>query len=526
MEPKGYQIFVLHSHLPFVKHPEYENFLEERWLFEGVTETYLQLLLYFEQLVNEGVDFQITMSITPALAEMFVDPVLQNRTLKYIENLVRLGESEIKRTRGDDRFYFTALHYYNRFLRQRDDFVNKYHKNLIEGFLKFKKSGHLEIITCTGPHLFLPNFQPEPSIIRMAIRVAKRNYIKHFGEEPKGIWLAENGYFEDCDKFLADENIRYFFLETHGILYGNPKPVYGVFAPVYTPNGVAAFGRDVETAKQVWSASEGYPGDYNYREFYRDIGFQLPMDYLKPFLPEGIRVQTGFKYYKITGKTEDKQPYNREVARNKAAEHAGNFLFNRTKQVEYLASKMDRPPVVVSMYDAELFGHWWYEGPEFIYYLIKKMHYDQNIIKMITPTNYLRKFPTNQVVMPNFSSWGYKGYSEVWLNGDVEWILYYLYDAIDKFKKITKEKNNPNPEEKRVLNQMARELLLGCASDWPFIITTKTTVEYAIKRVKEHIHNFNKLYYDLLNNYIDYEYLKEIEQKNSIFQEIDYQLWN
>ncbi len=521
MDPKGYLMIVLHNHLPFIKHPEYDYFLEERWFFEAVTETYLPILSYLEKLISEKIDFQLTMSITPSLAEMFADPLLQKRTTLYIENLIKLAEKELKRTRGDERFYFTALHYYNKFLNQREDFINKYDKNLLNGFRKLKETGHLEIITSTGPHIFLPNFLFEPYVIKSAIKTAKKNYIKHFGDEPKGIWLAENGYFEGCDKFLADENIRFFFLETHGILYADRRPVYGVFAPIYTPNGVAVFGRDVETAKQVWSADEGYPGDFNYREFYRDIGFELPMEYLKEFLSENVRVQTGFKYYKITGKTEYKEPYNRQVAVNKAAEHAGNFLFNRTKQVEYLNTQMDRPPVVVSMYDAELFGHWWYEGPEFLYFLIKKIQYDQNIIKLINPVNYLKKFPTNQVATPNFSSWGYKGYSEVWLNGENEWILYYVHEAAEKMEKIVNEKRNPTSEERRVLKQMARELFLSMSSDWPFIISTKTSVEYAVKRVKEHISNFNKLYYDLRNNYIDYDYLRECETKNSIFQEIE-----
>ncbi len=526
MDPKGYFIFLLHNHLPFIKHPEFPDFLEERWFYEAVTETYLPLLGVFDKLNHENVPFQITMSISPSLSEMLTDPILQNRTLTYLERLIKLGEKEIKRTRGDERFYFTALHYYHKFIQEREDFINKYYKNLLNGFRKLQEQGQIEIITNTGPHIYGPNFINQPKAIQAAIKSAKRNYIKHFSVEPKGIWLAENGYFEGIDKFIADENIRYFFLETHGIVYGDPRPVYGVFAPVYTPSGVAAFGRDTETAKQVWSAKEGYPGEFYYREFYRDIGFDLPLDYLHDFLPvKNLRLNTGYKYYRITGNTEFKEPYNREVAVNKAIEHAEHFLNNRVAQVNGLCTQMDRPPVITSPYDAELFGHWWYEGPDFIYFLIKKMHYDQQVIKMITPSNYLRKFPTNQVLTPNFSSWGYKGYSEVWLNGNNEWIMYYIHDAIEKMEQLVQEKRKATEEEKRVMNQMARELLLAQTSDWPFIMTTQTTVEYAIKRVKEHIHNFNTLYYALKDNSVNFEFLFEIEAKNSIFQEIDYTVY-
>ena len=287
-----------------------------------------------------------------------------------------------------------------------------------------------------------------------------------------------------------------------------------------------AFARDIESARQVWSSTEGYPGDFNYREFYRDIGFELPLNEIKEFLPDQeLRVQTGYKYYRITGKTDAKEPYNREVAVNKAAEHAGNFLFNRTNQINFLNSQMDRPPLISSLYDAELYGHWWYEGPEFLYYLIKKIHFDQDVIKLITPINYLRKYPVNQIVTPNTSSWGYKGYSEVWLNKMNEWILYYVHDATEKMNKIACEKNNASSEEARVLNQMARELLLSQSSDWPFILTTGTSVEYAKKRIMEHINNFNTLYNDLQKKKINIKYLQECETKNSIFQEMDYHIY-
>lgn len=526
MEPKGYLLYLLHNHLPFIKHPEYDDFLEERWFFEAVTETYLPILGQMEKLAQENVSFRLAMSVTPSLSEMFADPVLQARTLAYLERLIRLGEKEVKRTRGDERFYFSALHYYNKFIRQKDDFVNKYRKNLLNGYRKLQDDGYLELMTSTGPHIYAPNFMSKPAVLRAAVRAAKKNFAKHFGRPSQGIWLAENGYFEGLDKMLAGEDIRFFFLEAHGILYGDPRPVYGVYAPVYTPSGVAAFGRDMETARQVWSAKEGYPGDPHYREFYRDIGFDLPLDYLKDILPSrNLRVNTGFKYYRITGNTEKKDPYNREVAVNRAIDHANHFLASRIKQTEALAGQMDRPPLIVSPYDAELFGHWWYEGPEFLYFLIKKIHYDQDAVKLITPSEYLRKFPTHQVLTPNFSSWGYRGYSEVWLNGNNEWVLYYLHDAAGKMEDLSRKFTSPTERQKRALNQMARELLLAQSSDWPFIMSTGTTLEYAVRRVKEHIYNFNKLYDGIKKNAVDAGFLAGIESKNSIFQEIDYSIY-
>ena len=141
-----------------------------------------------------------------------------------------------------------------------------------------------------------------------------------------------------------------------------------MFAPVWCPSAVAAFGRDMESSKQVWSAHEGYPGDYEYREFYRDVGFDLDYDYIRPYLhPDGNRINLGIKYYRITGPGEGKAPYRPAYAREKAAMHAGNFMFNREKQVEWLNGLLGVRPIVVSPYDAELFGHWWYEGLSLIH---------------------------------------------------------------------------------------------------------------------------------------------------------------
>jgi 1,4-alpha-glucan branching enzyme len=219
---------------------------------------------------------------------------------------------------------------------------------------------------------------------RAQIKIAVEQYEKHFGRRPRGIWLPECGYTPGVDEFLREAGIKFFFTESHGVLHANPRPKYGVFAPIYCPSGVAAFARDLESSKQVWSAVEGYPGDYDYREFYRDVGFDLDFEYVRPYItPDGKRVQTGMKYYRITGPSLDKKPYVLARAMEKAASHAGNFMFNRERQIEYLSGLMDRKPIIIAPYDAELYGHWWYEGPEWLNFLIRKIYHDQKTVKLI-----------------------------------------------------------------------------------------------------------------------------------------------
>ena len=525
---KGYLALVLHAHLPFVRHPEYYTFLEENWLYEAVTETYIPLIDVFEGLVRDGVDFRITMTLTPPLVAMLQDPLLQQRYVRHIEKLIELSEKEIHRTRQQTEFNRTAVMYRDKFLSARHTFVDKYDMNLIRAFRGFQDIGKLEIITCGATHGFLPLMETVPKAARAQVLVAAEDYKRNFGRPPRGFWLPECGYYPGVDEYLKEAGIRYFFTDTHGLFNAVPRPKYGVFAPIYCKSGVAAFGRDQESSKQVWSSEEGYPGDYYYREFYRDIGFDLDMDYIAPYIhSNGIRIHTGLKYYRITGNgSGHKEPYDHVKAMEKAAEHAGNFMFNRERQVEYLYDAMGgKRPIIVSPYDAELFGHWWYEGPDFINYLARKIYYDQNTIKMITPSEYLDMYPVNQVATPSLSSWGHKGYSEVWLEGANDWIYRHLHKAAERMTELAERFPNAEGIIKRALNQAARELLLLQSSDWAFIMKTGTMVEYAEKRTKDHIQRFNRLYEEIMENRVDAEYLKELEWKDNIFQEMDYKVY-
>ena len=523
---KGYLALVLHSHLPYVRHPEHDQFLEEDWLYEAITETYIPLINVFEGLVRDNVDFRITMSLTPTLIAMLTDPLLQHRYVRHINKLIELSEKEVERTHGQPEFSELARMYHDLFRNARYVFEDVYGRNLVTAFKKFQDLGKLEIITCGATHGFLPLMQNRKAV-RAQIMVAAEHHKKHLGRAPKGIWLPECGYYEGLDEILKEAGIRYFFTDSHGIFHASPRPKYGVYAPIYTRSGVAAFGRDMESSKQVWSSVEGYPGDFHYRDFYRDVGFDLDFNYIKPYIhPDGIRVNLGIKYYKITGASNHKEPYVRQQALDKAAEHAGNFLFNRQKQIEWLADICDdRKPIVVSPYDAELYGHWWFEGPDWINFLIRKTVFDQDTIKLTTPLEYLTDNPKCQVAQPSFSSWGYKGYSEFWLNGSNDWIYRHLDKAADRMVELAQRYDAADGLLKRALNQAARELLLAQSSDWAFIMKSGSHVEYAIKRTREHVRAFTRIYADLTAGHIDEGWLGDLEQRNNLFPDIDYRVY-
>ena len=527
---QGYLTLLLHAHLPFVRHPEYEQFLEEDWLYEAITETYIPLIRIFERMEREGLDYRITMSLTPPLISMLTDPLLQSRYLRHIKKLIELAEKEVTRTRFLPKFHDTAKMYLSLFEDTRRIFEDVYRRNIVLAFRKFAEQGKLEIITCGATHGFLPFMEVNQEAVNAQIEVAVSTHEKHLGSKPKAIWLPECGFLPGHDRVLKKHGIRAFFTDSHGILLSNPRPKYGVFAPVFLPSGVAAFGRDVESSRSVWSAEVGYPGDYDYREFYRDIGFDLDLDYIKDYIhPAGFRINTGIKYFRITDKGGgEKKPYDFEMARKKAAIHAEDFYEKRLAQIGHLQNLMDRAPLVVSPYDAELFGHWWFEGPHFLEALLRVIgrRKAETGVSMITPSEYLERYKSNQVVELDMSTWGAAGYGSVWLNDKNHWIYRHLHKCADHMvTSASRFKNRASRLEERALNQMARELLLAQSSDWAFIINSGTMVEYAERRTKDHINRFLKLYEDLMSGTVEESFLNTIEYRDNIFPDLDFRVY-
>lgn len=522
---QGYLALILHAHLPFVRHPEHERFLEENWLYEAMTECYLPLAQVMEGWLRDGLETRLTLTLSPTLCTMLQDPLLQDRYARHLDGLIELAEKEIYRTHWEPPFNRLAREYHERFMGVRDTY-RACGRDLVRAFAKFQDAGRLEIITCAATHALLPLLADDPPSLRAQLLVARDHYRATFGRDPQGIWLPECAYVEELEPFLQEAGLRWFTLDAHGLLHARPRPRYGVFAPVISPNGLVAFGRDLESARQVWSRHEGYPGDFRYRDFYRDIGYDLDFDYVRPYLPSrDHRGFTGIKYHRITGPAAHKEIYDRGAALRVASEHAGHFLGTRVEQTHRLADILQRPPLIVAPYDAELFGHWWYEGPEFLNFFVRKALFDQRAFTLTTPREYLRQNPTQQIATPAASSWGEEGYWRNWLNETNEWIYPHLRVAQKRMTDLARRFLDPLPLEERALQQAGRELLLAQASDWPFILRTGTSPDYARKRVKDHILRFTALYEQLTTGKVDALWLQRVEQMDNLFPEIEFRYW-
>ncbi len=502
--PSGHLSLVLHAHLPFVRHPEYPRFLEEDWLFEALTETYIPLARMMERLLADGVPFRLTMTMSPPLCEMLVDPLLRDRYRRHVGELLET----VRRERGRiDPKFGRSMDLYERLFGESLDYVGR--NDLIGVYRRLQDSGSLEIVTCGATHGFLP-FVLDP---RPQIRTAVANYRKHFGRAPRGIWLPECAYAPGLDAILKESGLQFFYLDGHGLLNGSRVPKFGVHAPIRTPAGAVAFGRDTETSKQVWSSKEGYPGDAAYREFYRDLGWDL-----------GLGRNLGIKHHAVTGDVplHQKAPYDPDAARGKAAEHAWHFKYNREQQARQLKAKLGRPPVIVAPYDAELFGHWWFEGPQFLEALFRAMAASD--VSLTHAPEVLARDGALQTLEPAASSWGDKGYYEVWLNGTNDWIYRHQRIAEERMAELAR-REAASDLERRALAQAAREVLLLQSSDWAFIMDTGAVAPYAHKRFKEHVVRFTRLWEMIGRGAIDEGFLGDGEWKDSIFQELDYRVF-
>jgi 1,4-alpha-glucan branching enzyme len=518
---EGYLAIVLHAHLPFVRHPEYEDSLEENWLYEAITDTYVPLLMVLDGLVRDGVDFRLTLSLTPTLSSMLLDPLLQSRYERRLRSLLVLADKEMDRTRHNPALNRLARMYRDRLGRVREAYLHRYGKDLVRAFGRLEASGRVEIIASAATHGYLPILSIDPAAVRTQVKVGVDHHHRLFGRRPAGFWLPECAYSPGMDSLLEEQGIRYTVLETHGITRACPRPAGGVYAPVYCPSGVAAFGRDPESSKQVWSSIEGYPGDYDYREFYRDIGYDLDLEYIGPHVHrDGIRIDTGFKYYRVTGKGDEKDLYVPERAEQKASLHAADFIANREAQVSRLAAAMDRKPVIVAPFDAELFGHWWFEGPVWLDCLFRKLASGGGTIRPVRLSEYLDEHPTQEVATPCMSSWGDKGFNEVWLNGSNDWIYPHLHWAAKEVE--ARVRLQAEGLTKRALDQAVRELLLAQASDWAFMINAGTTVEYASSRTRGHLSRLRRLLSDVDADRIDEDWLSTIEGQDNIFPDLDF----
>lgn len=531
---KGFWSLVLHQHLPFVRHPEYEVSLEEQWFFEAVASVYTQLLAMMYRLERDRVDFRLTVSLTPSLLSMMIDPVLRLRAARHIDELISLATRERDRTVGRPE-HDAIQQALGRFWTAKEVW-DRLDGDLTRGYRHFQDAGKLEVITCAATHFILPLFKGYPETVRAQVQVASRQYARVFGRVPRGIWLPENAYTPGLDRFLADEGIRWTLCSARTLAEGDARPQFGTSAPIVTPSGVAVFGIDKETGAKIWSKVGGYPGHPNYKEWYRDLGYDLPWEEIPPyFRTADVRRPTGIKTRRVTGGGADlgsKQVYVPAWATETMHQHAGQFVFERGAYANHFLGQHGRRSMVVSAYDAELYGHWWEEGPAFLESVFRKMLFDQSEVRLVTPSAYLAEEHHHQALTPGAGSWGKHDFFATWVDGRAFqpncWVWRHYFRLAGRMSEAaTRFVSTTDDLTRRALNQAAREFFLAGASDWGFLIETGQAVRYSELQIVTHLDRAKELLRQAENGSVDPEYLSTMEQADTIFpwQDMDFRVF-
>lgn len=518
MSSAGFVAFVLHAHLPYVRHPEHAQSLEERWLFEATWECFVPLLGMLDRLAGDHVRGALTLSISPPLAAMLRDPFLQRRFDVYLAQRIDLARRAERYYRARDAHLESAAAFYAErlaFAEREIQGVYQEHGDLLSAFTAHARAHTLDLITTTATHAYLPGLSAvNMASARAQLRLGFRLFEALSGHQPKGLWLPECAFEPRLDREMYGAGARYTVLDAHGLLLASKRPPQGVFGPVLSPSGVAYFGRDPNSARDVWSRQHGYPGHPAYRDFYRDIGFDLPESELEgEILPDGTRVFSGIKLHRVGDKSSPssaKTPYDPQSARAQALLHAEHFVGRCIDELRAHAQTQlntAAPALIVAPFDAELFGHFWFEGPVFLEHALRLLaapssKYPSNqgdrvhAIEAVTLSDYLRAWPSAPICEPAASSWGEGGFGAAWTGEAAAALLRPMHRSA-LFVQRTCERLRGRADlpqiQARALDQAIREQLLSESSDWAFMRTRGDMRAYADARFEQHLNHVQRL---------------------------------
>ncbi|MCG2725738.1 MAG: DUF1957 domain-containing protein [Elusimicrobia bacterium] len=525
MSSKGSLMLMLHAHLPYVNHPGTTDIFEESWFFEAVVETYVPIISMLENLAKDGIRPSIAISISPTLGAMLENKLLEKKLNDYINSRLELIAKETCNT-SDNPLLLKTLKVYEKLYSLAAETMRRYDGNLITPFKQFQQAGLIEIITASATHAVLP-LLAHPEALRAQIAVAADDYQDRFNKKSRGFWMPECAYDKRLDTYIKLAGFDYTFVESHAV----KKSRYGVYAPLKTQKGLNIFARDIDSSREVWSSKFGYPGDSSYREFYRDLGYDADYEYIKPYLGMGKgRKPLGIKYHRVTGNVDlsQKALYDPDLAKATIARHAEDFLIKRLKQMDDIYSDLSIKPIIVGCYDAELFGHWWFEGPAFLEAIIRRIREERLPLQFVLPGEYIDSCQEPESIEPEMSSWGENGYFDPWINESNDKIYPHIIAATERMIETAGRFKNQaiNNVTIRALNQAARETLLSQNSDWPFLMYINSHSDYAFSRINDHCENANNLLTQIIEKNIDETFLSELENRNNIFTRIDFRVFS
>ena len=559
----GCLCIVLHGHLPYVlHHGTYPH--GEAWLYEAAAETYLPILDMIGEVALHKSRPAMTIGLTPILLEQLSHERFKTGFVAYLNERMDRARQDRKEfeSKKEMHFAFLADRWEKIYARQLEHF-ERIGRDIPKEFTQRFREGHIQILTSNATHAYMPMLLND-QMLRAQMAAGTMTSEKRLGGiKSRGMWLPECAYrptwehwmpavlYDNArsrgglEYFIADAGVTHFFVDSHMVSQGQPlgtlengnfkgvnetqvhwdrgrgwkdplQPVGVISEPA--PPKAFAFARHPRVSEQVWSGSIGYPGAGQYLEFHRKNG------------------ERGLRYHKVTSnKTplSDKHPYYPDDIHGKLYEHSQHFC-NVVRDVlrEFRDRTGGRPGVCVAPFDAELFGHWWFEGPQFLRDVIFTLARDPQV-KLLTAEEALYNYPPDKVMRLPEGSWGENGNHSVWINDRNRWIWEMEYRAEGRMLKLLHELPwRQKPEIKQTLERAGRELLLLQASDWPFVIHTQGAVDYGIQRFSGHCTRFDRATHiaeELARGNgigeIEKVQLAEMDLHDSVFPTIDLNWW-
>ena len=522
--PLGRLCLILHGHLPYVLHhgiwPHGES-----WLYEGAAETYLPLLQLLDELTARETRFGLTIGLTPVLLEQLAHDHFKTGFVTYLNERMDRARADAREfERKGEKTLLNLARGWEKWYANHLDYFNKLNRDIPAAFAGHFAAGRIEILTSAASHAYLPLLAEESSLTsQLATGVAISE--KHLGRRPTGLWLPECAYRPaepnwqppvlhrsprsrpGIETHVAGQKLSHFFIDTHLINQGKPlaitdargthptsdalifwdtqrgwgsplDPVGVASEPSESPPDVFAFARHPRVSEQVWSAITGYPGADAYLEFHRKHG------------------DHGLRYHRVTSHhtpSIDKLPYDPAAVAGKAFEQAQHFAGVVREVLTEYTSQTGRIGTIVAPFDAELFGHWWFEGLKFLRDVLLTLAHDRTV-ELTTSAQALAKSTLDKVVHLPEGSWGEGGHHHVWLNEQTRWLWEAEYRAEMRFNQaITDLPWQTKPSVENMLKKAKRELLLLQSSDWPFAIHSGAAADYGIGRFSIHMARFDRL---------------------------------
>lgn len=533
-------VLIFNTHLPYVKqHADGLGKLEERWLFDALVWSYIPFIETIKDMDEKNLSFSIGVSLSPTLIAMLQDEFLMKNFEQYLEYSIILGEKEHKRLKNINtsdayKCITLAARYRDHFLAIKHFYSEVYKKDILAQWRDLSSRGCVELLTTSATYAFLPNFRNSKEIIHTQIKNGLLVFKESMGFEAKGFWLPECGYYEGIEHILEDYGIAYSFCDTKAVLYADRAPRYGIFNPVKSNNDVLFFPRDGALSDSVWSSKKGYMMHDSYRDFYKDAGNNVSLDYLTSSTHiKNVRLMTGYKYYGIhsTGDDGEEYIYDEVQAKKQLQYDIQDYVEKINARFESLKNIGVRDSMVVQLFDLDLFGQRWYEGLDWLDTIIERIIIDTPI-QVCSPSQYLKNKDTTHYdkISLSFSSWSEKGYAQVWVDDNNKLLNRDIYRCIILFKKMIQQTTIETGEKRnlldRIIKQAGREILLAQSSDWPFILHANKLTNYAYSEVYDHLKNFHILYQMIISKKIHFTFVHGLECQNKICANFDFTIFD